>query len=149
MWLPRPLTSPEPPCARFKTRFLCGSFRPVDEAEKLSFQERVQKGFAESMGTGLDYFAGIASILMRIGDAFTQGSRQMKLSSAMLQPAVVSRLLTALVKSKMEGRGLLPKDIWQPKGIVASGMDVVAVSGAHSQVVGTLTTGGICLHRVR
>ena len=104
----------------FPVRFI----PPVEEAEKLSFQERVQKGFAESMGTGLDYFAGIASILMRIGDAFTQGSRQMKLSSAMLQPAVVSRLLAALVKSKLEGRGLLPKDIWHPKGIVASGMDV-------------------------
>jgi hypothetical protein len=97
---------------------------PVDEAEKLPFQERVQKGFAESVGSGLDYFAGLASILMRIGDAFTQGSRQMKFSATMLQPSVISRLLTALVKSKLEGRGMLPKDIWQPKGIIAGGMDL-------------------------
>ena len=104
----------------FPVRFI----PPVGEAEKLSFQERVQKGFAESMGTGLDYFAGIASILMRIGEAFTQGARQMKLSPTLLQPAILSRLMTAFLKSKLEGRGLLPKDIWHPKGIVASGMDV-------------------------
>jgi hypothetical protein len=32
--------------------------------------------------------------------------------------------MTAFLKSKLEGRGLLPKDIWKPKGVVASGMDV-------------------------
>ena len=48
----------------------------------------------------------------------------MKLSTAMLQPAVITRILTALAKSKLERRGILPKDIWQPKGIIAGGMDL-------------------------
>jgi hypothetical protein len=42
----------------------------------------------------------------------------------MLKPAMISRLSSAFLTSKMEGRELLPKDIWRPKGIIASGMDV-------------------------
>ena len=96
---------------------------PIDEAEKMSFQERIQQGFARSMGSGIDYFIGVASVLMRIGEAFSGGARQMPLSPALLHPRTIYRLSRALLASRLSGRAILPKDIWRPKGIVASGMD--------------------------
>ena len=35
----------------------------------------------------------------------------------------MARLGMAFLASKLNGRAMLPKDIWRPKGIVASGMD--------------------------
>ena len=89
----------------------------------MSFQERIQQGFLRSMGTGIDYFIGVASVLMRIGEAFSGGARTMSLSPALLRPRTIYRLSKAFLASKLNGRAILPKDIWRPKGIVASGMD--------------------------
>jgi hypothetical protein len=96
---------------------------PIDEAEKMSFQERIQEGFLRSMGTGIDYFIGVASVLMRMGEAFSGGARRISLSPALLRPQTIYRLSKAFLASKLNGRAILPKDIWRPKGIVASGMD--------------------------
>jgi len=96
---------------------------PTDEAEKMSFQERVQQGFLLSMGSGIDYIMGVASVLMRIGEAFSGGTRQMSFSPALLRPQTIYRLSKAWLASRLNGRPMLPKDIWRPKGIVASGMD--------------------------
>jgi len=41
----------------------------------------------------------------------------------MLHPKIASRLLWAWLHSKKEKRTLLPKDLWQPKGILVSGVD--------------------------
>jgi len=97
---------------------------PIAEAEKMTFQERIEQGFMRSMGSGIDYFVGVASVLLRIGEAFSHGAGQMALSPALLRPATIYRVGKAFVSSKLAGRPMLPKDIWRPKGIVASGMDV-------------------------
>ena len=89
----------------------------------MSFQERIQEGFMRSMGSGIDYFVGVASALMRIGEAFSGGTRQMHFTPALLRPETMARLGKAFLASKLSGRAMLPKDIWRPKGIVASGMD--------------------------
>ena len=96
---------------------------PIEEAERMSFQERIQEGFMRSMGSGIDYFVGVASALMRIGEAFSGGTRQMHFTPALLRPETMARLGKAFLASKLSGRAMLPKDIWRPKGIVASGMD--------------------------
>jgi hypothetical protein len=97
---------------------------PIEEAEKMGFQERIQQGFARSMGSGIDYFIGVASVLLRIGESFTGSTRHLAFSPALLQPATLYQLTKALALSKLNKRDMLPKDIWRPKGIVASGMDV-------------------------
>jgi len=107
-----------------KEEFPFRSIPSVEEAEEMGFQERVEEGFLISMGTGISYFIGIASVLLRIGESMSDGSGQMSLSSRLLRPASVYRLGKALVKSKLRGRPMMPKDLWSPKGIVASGMDV-------------------------
>jgi hypothetical protein len=97
---------------------------PVDLAEKMTFEERIQQGFFSSMGSGIDYFIGIASVLMRMGEVFGKGARHTSLSPELLHPAAIYQLGKAFVASRLNGRAMLPKDIWRPKGIVASGMDV-------------------------
>jgi hypothetical protein len=96
---------------------------PIAEAETMTFQERIQQGFMRSMGSGIDYFVGVASALMKIGEAFSGGTRQMQFSPAFLRPGTVGRLGKAFLTSKLNRRDMLPKDVWRPKGIVASGMD--------------------------
>ena len=41
----------------------------------------------------------------------------------MLKPQVLSRLIKGLVKSKLQKRSMLPKDIWNLKGVMTGGMD--------------------------
>jgi hypothetical protein len=97
---------------------------PVELAEKMTFAERIQRGFLSSMGSGIDYFIGIASVLLRMGEAFGSGARHMSFSAELLHPAAIYQLGKAFLTSRINGRAMLPKDIWHPKGIVASGMDV-------------------------
>ena len=100
------------------------SVPPVAEAEAMSFQERIQEGFMRSIGPGMDYFMGLASVLVRIGESLASGTGQMSLSPRLLRPMTIYRLSKAFAVSRLGGRGILPKDIWHPKGIAASGMDV-------------------------
>ena len=97
---------------------------PVELAEKMTFAERIQQGFLSSMGSGIDYFIGIASVLLRMGEAFGNGAGHMSFSPELLRPAAIYQLGKAFLTSRLNGRAMLPKDIWRPKGIVASGMDV-------------------------
>jgi hypothetical protein len=47
----------------------------------------------------------------------------MGFSRALLHPAVLYRLARGLVRSRLAGRPMLPKDLWQLKGMVAGGTD--------------------------
>jgi hypothetical protein len=103
------------------------SFRfipPIPEAEQMSFEERLTQGFLRSIETGIGHFVGIASVLLRMGEAFAQGSGQLSASTALLRPMTIYRIAKALATSKLQRRPMLPRDLWSPRGIVASGMDV-------------------------
>ncbi len=49
--------------------------RPANfaEAEAMGFEERMEAGFCPFDGNGIDYFMGLASVLVRIGEAFADG----------------------------------------------------------------------------
>ena len=99
---------------------------PLDEGEKMGYGERVQAGFKEAMVKGLDIFYGISSVLVRIGQQFEEGGGGgIKLSKDMLNPSFIFRMLGGLIKSKLQGRPLLPKDIWKVKGIMTGGADTL------------------------
>lgn len=66
---------------------------PVDEAETMDFKERLYKGFGMALKTGLSGFMGLSSVLLKMGEEF---------------------------KEKF---GILPREKWQMKGIVAYGLD--------------------------
>jgi hypothetical protein len=96
----------------------------IPEAEAMEFQDRMTQGFLRSVGPGIDYFVGLASVLLRMGEALSEGSGNLSLSPGLLRPTALYRIGKALLMNKLHGRKMLPQDLWNPKGIVASGMDV-------------------------
>ena len=48
----------------------------------MSFQERIQEGFAGSIGPGMDYFMGLASVLVRIGESLASGAGNCRLAQS-------------------------------------------------------------------
>ena len=96
----------------------------IEDAESMDFQERMEKAFVMALETGIDYFAGIASVLLTMGEAFSKRSGQMRLSSDALRPAALARMTRGILRSKIRGEPLQPRHIWSPKGITVGGMDV-------------------------
>lgn len=103
----------------FPFRFL----PPVEVAEKMSFQERIEEGFQLALSEGLDFFMGISSVLVAVGERFERGLEGTKTPGLWRHPAVVGRVVKGLLRSKLEKRPMLPADLWSLKGIAAGGMD--------------------------
>ncbi len=104
-------------------RFSLRVMPPVEEAETAEFQERIASSFRMALKEGVDFVGSMASVLVRIGEGLTEQAGGMKFSWLMLHPKVAYRLLRAWLRSKRENRAVLPKDIWQPRGVLVSGVD--------------------------
>jgi hypothetical protein len=100
---------------------------PIEEAEKMSFQERMEEGFHLAFREGLDVFYGLSSVLVKIGERFEQELGSVEISSVLLHPKSLWRLIKGLVKSKLAKRPMLPKDLWSPKAIITGGMDTAVL----------------------
>ena len=96
---------------------------PLELSEKMEFQEKIEAGFKEALRTGVDIFGSLSSILVKVGESFTERSHTMKFSLSLLHPAILLRLAKAALRSKLEKRGMLPRDLWALKAIMASGID--------------------------
>jgi len=97
---------------------------PLDQAEKMEYTERIREGFHISLRTGIDVFYGISSVLVAVGRQFGQKDTKFQFSADLLHPAVLFRMLGALLKSKLAKRTMLPKDIWKLKGVATGGTDM-------------------------
>ncbi len=95
----------------------------LEAGDKMDFEQRIKEGFRLGLKEGIDLFYGLSSVLVGIGEQFSHGSGSMSLSMDMLHPQIIARLVKGLVKSKLQHRPLLPKDLWKVKGIIAGGMD--------------------------
>jgi hypothetical protein len=96
---------------------------PLEEAEGLSFEERIKLGLEQALSHGVDYFFGLSFVLVAVGDKLRQSSNGVNILSFLSQPRVLFRLAKGLVKSKLARRPMLPKDLWSVKGIISSGTD--------------------------
>jgi len=101
---------------------------PLAEGDQMGFRERIQAGFKLAMIEGMDFFYGLSSILVRVGEQFEDGSNSVKLSVKMLRPDVLFRLLKGYLTTKIKRRKLLPKDVWKLKGIMTGGVDASVYS---------------------
>ncbi len=95
----------------------------LEETEEMAFQERIEKGFETALKTGIDILGSMSVVLVKMGERFAEGARTTKLSSKMLHPKVATRLLKGFIRSKIEGRSMLPKDLWTVKALPTGGMD--------------------------
>jgi len=98
---------------------------PLDEAEEVSFEERIEKGFKSAFKEGMAILFGISSVLVAVGQRFSQGQnrKDVNVLSLLSQPSVLMRLGKALLKSKLARRPMLPRDVWALKGLIAGGTD--------------------------
>ena len=96
---------------------------PVKAAEDMPFEERIQLGFKMALSEGLDLFFALSSVLVAIGDRFSQNNQKMDIRPLLGKPKALARLMAGVVKSKLARRSLMPRDIWQLKGIVSTGSD--------------------------
>ena len=104
-------------------RFSFKAMPPQEAVQSKDFRERIRRGFQMALRDGVDIMGGIGSVIVRIGEEMGGQARGMKFSPAMLDPRIVARMLRALIRSKREKRGILPKDMWSPKAIMAGGVD--------------------------
>ena len=96
---------------------------PLAKGELMDFEERIREGFKLALKSGIDVFYGLSSVLVKIAEQFEQGSGSRNFSIDMLHPRLLFRVIKGTLKSKLNGRNLLPKDLWNVKAIVAGGMD--------------------------
>ena len=96
---------------------------PVHQAEETPFEERIQQGFNMALAEGLDLCLALSSVTVAIGERFSKRNGTKNLKGLAKRPKVMARLLKGLVKSKLTGRKLLPKDIWSLKGLITFGID--------------------------
>ncbi len=95
----------------------------VEEAENLSFEERIKLGFQQAMSEGLDYFFGLSLVLVTVGEKIRQSSEKVDIRPFLGRPRALWRLTKGMVKSRLAGRPMLPRDIWSVRGIIGSGVD--------------------------
>jgi len=96
---------------------------PLEGMDNLSFEERIQLGFRQSLSQGLDGFCGLSLVLVKVGEKISQASNKAAILPLIKQPKAVARLLKGLLKSKLAGRPILPRDLWNIKGILSGGLD--------------------------
>lgn len=99
---------------------------PLEKAENMEFKARTQLGLKMALKSGLDTACCMSSILVKVAETMSDETQKMTFSSYMLNPSVLFRLLRAFLRAKKEGRSMLPKDLWDLKGIVAWGVDTEA-----------------------
>jgi len=109
--------------ARAFPRGLFDFLPPIHQAEETPFEERIQQGFNMALSEGLDLCLALSSVTVAIGDRFSKRKGNTNLTALLKQPRVLSRLMKGLVKSKLAGRPMLPKDIWSLKGLITFGID--------------------------
>jgi len=102
------------------------NLRPVmspDTHDGMDFREKVNKGFEMSLRTGMDILMSMTSVLVKTGNEFNKMSKGGKISRHLGHPGEFMRLFRAFLKSKVENRGILPKDIWTLKALIGWGID--------------------------
>ncbi len=96
---------------------------PIEESEKMSFEERMRQGFELALSEGLDMCIAMSSITVAIGERFSQRKGRKNTRALLKRPETMFRLVKGLVKSKLARHPLVPKDIWSLKGLITFGID--------------------------
>ena len=102
------------------------NFRIWPEYEKalqMDFFERTREGMRLAFSEGIDYFYGITSIMLNISEQLANGGGGARATSQLRQPKALLRLLKGMITAKGRGKPLRPRDLWNVKGIMCSGMD--------------------------
>ena len=97
----------------------------IEEAENLSFEERNRVGFNLALRKDVDLFFGLSSILVKIGQDFAKDSNSIKHSLKSCNYKMTYRVIKAFIKKYIKKETILPKDLWNFKGILCAGTDTL------------------------
>ena len=100
---------------------------PLEEAEKMTFEGRIELGFKQALSRGLDFFFGLPIVLVAVGEKLSQPSERRDIRPLLSQPQALLRLVKGLAKSKIARRPMLPRDLWSVSGIMCGGTDGVVL----------------------
>jgi hypothetical protein len=103
--------------------FRLRSIMPPDMHDGMDFKEKVTKGFELSLRTGMDILVAMTSVLVKTGNDFNRLSRNSKLSKHLMHPGELCRLSRAFLRSRLENRRMLPRDLWPVKALIGWGID--------------------------
>lgn len=109
--------------ARVFPRKMFDFLPPIDEAEKMTFEERIGLGFEMALTKGLDLGFALSSVAVAIGERFKRQGGNSDVKSLLKRPRAALRLAGGLVKSRLGRRSLLPRDLWNLKGLITFGID--------------------------
>jgi hypothetical protein len=98
---------------------------PVEEAERMQFEDRIKRGFDMALSEGLDMSICMSSVAVAIGERFSRRATEDTGAPKTLKkdPKTLLRLAKGMLNAKMHHRALLPKDLWKLKGLVTFGID--------------------------
>jgi hypothetical protein len=96
---------------------------PPDIHDNMDFKEKVAKGFQMSLSTGVDIILAMTSVLVKTGSDFNRYSTKRKTLKHLARPNEMFRLSKAYLRSKLENRDILPKDLWSVKALIGWGID--------------------------
>lgn len=121
-------TPPRPYISGVTLRALAEEFNftfipPEDETEAMDFQKRIEMGFEKGLETGIDILGSMSAVLVKMGERFAEGARNTRFSSNMLRPKVAFRLIRGYLRSRLERRPMLPRDLWNLKALPCGGAD--------------------------
>jgi hypothetical protein len=100
------------------------SVMPPDMHDSIDFREKITRGFEMALRTGVDIMIAMTSVLVKTGNEFNRMSRKKNgLSRHMMHPGELMRISRAYLRSKLENRPMLPKDLWPVKALIGWGID--------------------------
>ena len=97
----------------------------INETEQMGYQERNARIFQQAMVDGMDLLGSMTIVAVKMGEQFEKGLKsQGKFSIRSLHPRLIWRVIKAKARAKKEGRDhILPRDLWQPRGVMCGGAD--------------------------
>jgi hypothetical protein len=102
------------------------NLRPVmspDTHDGLDFREKMTRGFEMALRNGVDIIMAMTSVLVKMGNEFNQMSKKGNLSKHLVHPGELWRVSRAFLRSKLESRNMLPRDLWPVKALIGWGID--------------------------
>ena len=101
-------------------------FMPPHKTTKtMGFSERTKYGFKMALNSGIDYFLTMGSVGYYMSKKLVDSVQSRGSSSSGSVPSLgmINRVFRARKKAKAENREMLPKDLFDVKGIVVAGTD--------------------------
>lgn len=97
---------------------------PLDDAENMTFEERLAQALRMGLDSGIELAFGLPSVLVAIGEQIGENRLgASELFGLARKPRAALRAALAMIKARLARRPLLPRDLWRLRGVATAGTD--------------------------